>query len=115
MPLWDSMEKFMNESARLSREAYERTKEYGSLTKLELELRSLQGKLQKEYARLGGHVYHVLVEEGGESLHARDEATAGHLEAIRVLADRIFAKEAEINDLRDGMDERRRNAGSSEE
>ena len=54
---------FVNESVRVSREAYERAKEVGSLTKKELELKTLQGKLQKEYARLGGLAYHVLGEE----------------------------------------------------
>ena len=106
--LWDSMEKFVNESVRITIEAYERTKEVGSLTKLDFELKGLQGKMQKEYARLGGHVYNVLVEQGAETLSANNETTAARLQAIKVLADQIFAKEKEMGSLREEMSERRR-------
>ena len=115
MALWDSMEKFVNESVRLSIEAYERTREMGSLTKLDFELRGLQGKMQKEYARLGGHVYNVLVEQGAETLSANNETTAECLEAIRVLADQIFAKETEISNRREEMNERRRSGDGEHE
>jgi hypothetical protein len=114
MALWDSMEKFVNESVRVSREAYERTKEFGNLTKLEFELKSLQGSLQKEYARLGGHVYHILEEEGGESV-TRDDATAALLKDVKAMADQIFAKEAEINACREEISERRRSGEANPE
>jgi hypothetical protein len=110
MALWDSMEKFVNESVRITREAYERTKEFGSITKLELELKNLQGNLQKEYARLGGHIYHVLGEEGGESVSRDDAATAAILKDVKVMADQIFAKETEISTTRDEITERRKGA-----
>jgi GTPase len=111
MALWDSMEKFVNESVRISIEAFERTKEMGNLTKLEFELKGLQGKMQKEYARLGGHVYHVLVEQGGETLGVNNETLAARLEAIKFLANQIFAKEKEISSFRADIEERRRNSG----
>ncbi|MDR2734504.1 MAG: hypothetical protein LBC99_07675 [Spirochaetota bacterium] len=114
MALWDSMEKFVNESVRISREAYERTKEFGNVTKLELELKGLQGDLQKEYARLGGHVYHVLGENGGESVSARNETVAAHLNDVKAMADKIFAKEAEIKTFREEVTERRRSGNEAE-
>jgi len=114
MALWDSMEKFVNESVRISREAYERTKEFGSMTKLELELKGLQGDLQKEYARLGGHVYHILGEEGGESISAGDETTAAFLKDVKTMAEKIFDKEAEIKNYREEVTERRRSGQSGE-
>ena len=92
MALWDSMEKFVNESVRVSREAYERAKEVGSLTKKELELKNLQGKLQKEYARLGGLAYHVLGEEQQDALVASDDKVTEMLSAIGVLALNIIAR-----------------------
>jgi len=108
MALWDSMEKFVNESVRVSREAYERAKEVGSLTKKELELKNLQGKLQKEYAKLGGIAYHVLGEEKQDALEASDEKVAEMLAAIGGLALKIEDKEGEISLLRDEIHERRR-------
>ncbi|HPH02584.1 MAG TPA: hypothetical protein PLM00_05220 [Spirochaetota bacterium] len=108
MALWDSMEKFVNESVRVSREAYERAKEVGSLTKKELELKNLQGKLQKEYARLGGLAYHVLGEEQQDALVASDDKVTEMLSAIGVLALKIEDKQQEITLLRDEIDERRR-------
>jgi len=108
MALWDSMEKFVNESVRVSREAYERAKEVGSLTKKELELKNLQGKLQKEYARLGGLAYHVLGEEQQDALAASDDKVSEMLSAIGVLALKIEDKQQEITLLRDEIDERRR-------
>jgi len=108
MALWDSMEKFVNESVRVSREASERAKEVGSLTKKELELKNLQGKLQKEYARLGGLAYHVLGEEQQDALVASDDKVTEMLSAIGVLALKIEDKQQEITLLRDEIDERRR-------
>ena len=107
MALWDSMEKFVNESVRVSREAYERAKEVGSLTKKELELKNLQGKLQKDYAKLGGLAYHVLGEEKQDSLQAADEKVGELLAAIGVLALKIEDKQEEISLLRDEIHQRR--------
>lgn len=118
MALWDSMEKFVNESVRVSLEAYERAKEVGTLTKKELELKNLQGKLQKEYARLGGIAYHVLGEEKQDRLESSDEKVAEALAAIGVLALKIEDKGKEISLLRDEIHERRRlsrNEGESSE
>ena len=108
MALWDAMEKFVNESVRVSREAYERAREVGSLTKKELELKNLQGKLQKEYAKLGGQVYRLLVEEKKTSISPKTAPVGKLLDAIRDLGGKIDAKKDEIASLRDGIGERRR-------
>jgi hypothetical protein len=107
MALWDSMEKFVNESVRISQEAYERAKEYGKLTKMEFDLKGLQGKLQKEYSLLGAQAYSVLVEQGRGSFSAGDEGASAQLDAIKALAEEVYAKEKEIASLKDEINERR--------
>ena len=107
MALWDTMEKFVNESVRVSREAYERAKEVGSLTKKELELKNLQGKLQKEYAKLGGLAFQLLVEEKKASISAKHGPVGKQLDAISDLGRKIDAKKDEIANLRGEIDERR--------
>jgi uncharacterized small protein (DUF1192 family) len=112
MAFWDQMEKFINDSINISKQAFEKAKELGSLTKKEVELKSLQGKAQKALAELGGVVYRVLGEEQKKSLAGNDGQIKDVMTRIGELEARITEKRAEIETLRQQMsdDKKQRDA-----
>ena len=110
MALWDQVESFINESVRFSKEAYEKAKELGNLTKMELEVKNLQGQLQKELAQLGGVVHHLLAEEDRSEVSRDDEAVSRILGELEELNRDLARKEAEMDKIR-----RERNNGEKRE
>lgn len=110
MALWDQLENFINESVRFSKEAYEKAKELGNLTKMELEVKNLQGQLQKLLSQLGGVVHHLMVEEERSEVSSDDEAVSKILGEIEQLNRDLARKEAEMDKIR----QERRSNGKQE-
>ena len=103
MALWDTMETFINESIKFSRQAYEKAKDLGSLTKKEFALKSLQTKVQKEFTKLGGVVHKLLVDENQETVGLSNEDVKEVLEVIKALEEEMKKIEQEISELREEM------------
>jgi hypothetical protein len=103
MALWDTMENFVNESIKFSKQAYEKAKDLGNLTKKEFALKSLQTKVQKEFTKLGGVVHRLFVDENNESIVPANEDVKTILDSIQSLEDEMKQTEQEIAELKQDM------------
>lgn len=100
MALWDQLENFINESIKFSKDAYEKAKELGSLTKLELEVKNLQSQMQKQLTKLGSEVHRLMVDEERGEVSKDDEAVSKILGELQSLNADLLRREAEMDRLR---------------
>jgi hypothetical protein len=100
MAFWEQVEVFVNESVKFSKQAYDKARELGAVARLELDVRSLQGKAHKAFAALGGLVYEKLSDGQQESIAASDAAIAEFVQEIQKIEQQIKQKEQEIRDIK---------------
>ncbi len=100
MAWWDTVQKVVNDSVKFSKQAFDKTKELGSITKKEFELKGKQSDAQKEFAALGGIIYRKMVEEDSESVNRNDEDIIPVIDSINAIGDTIKALEEKIVELR---------------
>jgi len=105
MAWWDTVQKVVDETVRVSKQAFDKTKEFGNKAKKEFELKGKQSDAQKEFAALGGIVYRKLVEENSESISRDDEDITSVVDSINSIGDEIKALEEKITELKNSNKE----------
>jgi len=100
MSLWEQIEGVINETVSFSRQAYERAREIGSITKKEFEIKALQSQVQKVYTRMGASMHRRFSEGGQESISSTDTEVLGFIEELKKIEEEIQALEIELSALR---------------
>lgn len=100
MSLWEQVEGIINETVNLSKQAFEKARELGSITKKEFEIKGLQSQVQKAYTRMGAYLHQHFSEERDTPLTAADGKIAAFLQELAGIDARIKEKEAELSVLR---------------
>ena len=100
MSLWEQIEGVISETVTFSKQAYEKAREIGTITKKEFEIKGLQSQVQKVYTRMGASMHRRFTEAGEDTISAADTEVLGFLAELKELEGKIQALEIEISALR---------------
>lgn len=100
MSLWEQIEGVISETVTFSKQAYEKAREIGTITKKEFEIKGLQSQVQKVYTRIGAAVHKRFTGGGEESISAADTEMLGFFAELKDIESKIQALEIEISALR---------------
>jgi len=100
MTFSERMDKLLDQgktaSMGLAAKAGAKAQDLGERGVLAIEVKQLEGKAQKLISRLGAEVYHVFMEQGGDTLTKDSAEIKTFLSEISDIRDMIEKKEAEI-------------------
>ncbi len=109
--LWDDIRKSLKEGLET---VADYTEEYTKIGRLKVDVAAIKHSINRLFAELGGRVYE-LISQGAKDGIASDEKVSALAGRIRALEEKLRAKEAEIERVRQEKEEQRRKKGSAAE
>lgn len=100
MSFWEQVEVFVNESVKFSKQAYEKARDMSSVARLEMDIRSLEGKASKAFAALGGLVYEKISDKKMPAIESTDAEIAEFVQEIQKIEQKIREKRDEVKEIR---------------
>jgi hypothetical protein len=105
--LWDDIKKSLGEwvakaadkAGEFTKEAAEKAGETTKLGKIRLDIFQIKRDIEKNFADLGGRVYHLITEEEVKNVEKEEKVTA-IIEKIKELEKKLKEKEAEYEEVR---------------
>ncbi|AEE17159.1 hypothetical protein [Treponema brennaborense] len=108
MAFLNKMKDYLDKGVEVSKDAFskagEAVQDFGDKSVLRIEIKQLEGKLNREYESLGEHVYGFFETNAAESLSADDSEISGILAEIKRLRAEMEKREDSLAGTRSDSD-----------
>ncbi len=94
--LWDDIAKTLRESVDT---VVEKTEELTKIGKIKIDILNIKRNVQKNFAELGGRVYHLIIKEKNTSISADKEARE-IIECVKILEKELDDKKSELEKVK---------------
>ena len=94
--LWDDIAKTLREGVDT---VVEKTEELTKIGKIKIDVLNIKRNVQKNFAELGGRVYHLIIKEKNTSISADKEASE-IIECIKILEKELDDKKSELEKVK---------------
>ena len=97
--LWDDIAKTIREGVDT---VVEKTQELTKLGKIKVDIINIKRNVEKNFSKLGGHVYHMIVEESKTQISG-DKEVKELVDCIKILENELAEKKAELQNIRSSV------------